>query len=107
MYDYHFLECINDFVQVMYNSESIISCIFLNRFDASEKTCCVKHHLCDQHGSENVQECSNDFPYDIKLNIYGGSGQTVHCYTVSASNSTYTMRVDGTFTTLSGKIIVF
>lgn len=69
----------------------------------SEKTCCVIYRPCDQEGYQNIQECNVDFPYMINLDISGDSGQ-VYCYTVTASSDTYTVKVNGTFT--SGKITV-
>lgn len=79
------------------NSESTISCIFLNPSDTSEKTCCVTHGKCDKNGPENVQECKTNSPYSIQLEVPGHSNQR-YCYTVTASNDTYTVKVEGTFT---------
>ena len=96
-----FEECTNNFVQVMYKeatSESSISCIFLNQSDTSEKTCCITHRLCDQMGPEsNVQVCSRNSPYSIQLKVSDHSSQH-YCYTVTASNNTHTVKVEGTFT---------
>jgi hypothetical protein len=95
-----FAECINKFVRAEYIdaiSESAISCIFLNLSDTSEKTCCVTHEICDERGPESVQECRTDPPYKISLEISDRSNQR-YCYTVTASNDSHTVKVEGNFT---------
>ena len=97
---HHFAECTNKFVRAEYiqtTYESTISCIFLNPYDTSEKTCCVTHEGCDKNGPENVQECKTDPPYNIQLEVSDCSSQR-YCYTVTASNGTYAVKVEGTFT---------
>ena len=95
-------ECTNSFIQVVleYNetsSESVISCVFLNSSDTSEKNCCVTHRLCDQQEPTKVQEyCNSNFPYSVELNISGHLKQR-YCYTVTASNDTQTVKVEGSF----------
>ena len=76
------------------SSESTISCVFLNQSDNSEKTCCVTYNLCDLTGT---QKCNKISPYNIKLELSGHSSET-YCYTVTASNDNYTVKVEGTFT---------
>ena len=96
----NFTECTNKFVQVEYkemSSESIISCIFLNLSDTSNNTCCVTHRLRDKKGLDNAQKCNKNSPYNINLEASGRSNQH-YCYTVTASNGTYTVKVEGTFT---------
>ena len=82
------------------SSESTISCIFLNPSDTSEKICCVVYQLCDQEfeETENIQECNNNLPYSIELDVSGNSSR-MYCYSVTASNDTYTVKVEGNFTT--------
>ena len=92
--------CTNTFVQAEYiitDSESAISCIFLDPLDTSEKNCCVTHGICDEK-AENamVQECKIDPPYNIPLEISDLSSKR-YCYTVTASNDNHTVRVEGTF----------
>ena len=64
--------------------------------DTSNKTCCITHRLCDKKGLNNAQKCNKNSPYNINLEVSGHSGQT-YCYTVTASNGTYTVKVEGTF----------
>ena len=104
----HFTECTNSFVQVEYeetSSVSTISCTFVNVSDTSEKTCCVSHRLCDQNQPDNTPGpvCSIDSPYSIQLEVSRHLTQT-YCYTVTASNDTYTINVEGTF--ILGIIII-
>jgi hypothetical protein len=98
--DSHFAECTNNFVRTEYTefaSESAISCIFLNPLDTSEKTCCVTHGRCDKNGPKRVQKCRIDPPYNIPLEISDHSIQR-YCYTVTASNDSHTVKVEGAFT---------
>ena len=89
----------NDFVQVVHketSSESTISCAFQNQSDTSDKKCCVTHQLCDQQESQKFNKCNNDSPYNIQLKALSHSSQR-YCYTVTASNDTYTVKVEGNF----------
>lgn len=105
-----FIECTNNFIQVIYKettsiSEPVISCVYLKQSDASNKTCCIGYGICDQETFEYTQqECNEDFPYNIQLDVSGHSRQT-YCYTVTASNDTYTVKVKGNFST--GKVCSF
>ena len=97
----YYTECTNSFVQVVYretSSVSIISCEFLNRSDTYDKLCCVAYIPCNKKepGSHN-KTCgrSRDSLYNIQLEVID---QTYDCYTVTASNDTYTVKVEGTFT---------
>ena len=94
----HFTECNNTFVQVIYretNSESIISCVFLNQSDTSEKTCCITLRLCDQEGLDNArQECNKTSSYDVQLEVTGRSNEK-YCYSVTARNDTFATKVEG------------
>ena len=80
------------------SSISIISCEFLNQSDTSEKTCCVTYIPCkiNLKGPGNTQ-CDRDSPYDIQLEVIDQS-YDLYCYTVTANNDTYTVKVEGTFT---------
>lgn len=89
-----FAECSNNFVHVVY--KETISCVFLNQSDTSEKTCCISYQLCDQSGPQNNPVCTKDFSHNIQLEVSGPSGQ-VYCYTITASNDTYTAKVEGSF----------
>jgi hypothetical protein len=98
----NFTECTNNFVQVFYNessSGSIISCVFLNPSDTSEKTCCVIYQLCDQEriDSEMAPGCNKSVLQEIELKVFVNSSET-YCYTVTASNDTYIIKVDANFT---------
>ncbi len=83
-------------MQVVYREISSISCVFLNRSDTSEKTCCVTFRPCDQREPGNTQICNDtrDSSYVIHLKVDGHSS---NCYTVTASNDTYSMKVEGAF----------
>lgn len=92
-------ECTNNFVQIVYNGQtSTITCIFLNPSDTSKKTCCIV--LYHQKMSENLQnpECIQTKAYKIELEVSGNSSQ-IYYYTIKASNDTYTVEVEGNFTT--------
>ena len=99
-YDSQYTECMNDFMQVVYRDTSTISCIFLNQSDTSKKTCCVTYRRCDQKkpGNTPITNCSRDSSYNIHLEVADYSSQNYYCYTVTASNDTHTVKVEGTFT---------
>ena len=89
----------NNFVQAQYievTTGPAISCTFLNSSDTSEKNCCVTHGRCDEKGLEGVLECRKDPPYNIPFEISDRSSQR-YCYTVTASNGSHTVKVEGTF----------
>lgn len=99
-------ECTNNFVQVMYTSESILSCVFLDLNDTSDKICCVTHRLCDQDKPGNTQKCSRNFPYNIQLqDLVSNPSSQKYCYTVTASNGTHTVKVNGRLNFVPGIII--
>ena len=70
--------------------------MFPNQSDISEKTCCITHQLCDQKEPQDTQECNKDLQYKIDLEASVSSGQ-LYCYTVIATNDTYTVKVEGRF----------
>ena len=110
-YILNFSECSNNFVEMAYkdisessDSESVISCVFLNQADTSEKICCVTHRICDQRARPlklNDQVCKKDFLHSIELDISGHSDQ-LYCYTATAGNDTYTIMVEGSFDFIIG-----
>jgi hypothetical protein len=69
--------------------------MFLDPNDTSEKTCFVTHGLCDHEKPENAQKCSKNSPYIIQFQVSDRSSRK-YCYTVTASNRTYTVKVNGT-----------
>ena len=77
--------------------ESTISCVFQNQSDTSEKSCCITYGLCDQERLRNALADCNNY-YSLELDLSGTSRQR-YCYIVTASNDTYTVKVEGTFTT--------
>ena len=90
----------NSFVRVVHKettSGSTISCVFLNPSDASEKTCCIVLRSCDQTeiDDDQTEYCSKTSNYDIQLEASRRSDEN-YCYTVTATNATYTTKVEGT-----------
>ena len=79
-------------------SGSTLSFIFLDQNNTSDKMCCVVYRLCDHERPENAQKCSRNSPYNIHFvsDVSNHSGQK-YCYTVTASNRTYTVKVNGMF----------
>ena len=82
---------------IVFIKTSMISCVFLNPFDTSAKTCCVRYELYEQKGAKNISQCNNNMPYMIQLEVSSNSSQIYH-YTVTANNDTYTVTVEGKFT---------
>ena len=91
-----FIECINRFVDVQYNSvDSTISCTFLNQMDTSIKSCSITYGPCGQNRTQRVEERSSlALPNNVTLMItLHASGS--YCYTVTASNDNFTIAVEG------------
>ena len=87
----------NNFVQVMYRENSTISCVFLNQSDTSEKECCVTYGLCDRREAQhkNTPTCNRNSPYNIQLEV---ADRSRYCYTITASNESHTVKLEGIFT---------
>ena len=77
-------------------TESTISCIFLNTSDTSEKSCCITYGLCDKEMPQNQSlECNEHGSRIISDLVISGQQ---YCYTALASNGTYVVKVEGSFT---------
>ena len=95
---YTITECSNMFVRVLYRENSMgssITCEFLNQSDASEKTCCVTYGPCDQPDLRSRLTCNKDTSYNIQLEV---ADRSRYCYTITASNKSHIVKVEGTFT---------
>lgn len=111
---FNFTECANNFVEMVYKDiselsdlESVnISCVFLNRSNTSEKICYIAHQLCDRSRATslklNNQVHKKDPLYNIELDISNHLGQ-LYCSTTTAGNdSTYSVKVEGSFDFITG-----
>ena len=87
----------NRFAIVEYDAtESTLSCIFLNQQDNSTKLCRIKYGLCQQGLSKSYEETTTAEMAVLTLQL--GNGQ-IYCYQVEASNSTYTVLIEGSLST--------
>ena len=94
---FHITECDNRFVSIEYNStEFTFSCRFLNEFDTSQKSCSVQYGNCDE-GLSMMTPVNSSFSRSIslKLNQTSLSGDASYCYIVTATNESYTARIEG------------
>ena len=77
--------------------DKTVLCTFLNPLDTSQKSCSVRYGQCGQELSRRMESESRDGGSNnvisFKLNIEGND-QTL-CYAITASNSTYTIIVEG------------
>ena len=84
------------FVRVLVNN-CIITCIFENRQDTTEKSCIVEYGPCEEPVNQIAQANSTlADPYLVKIQL--DSELSSYCYTVNASNSTFTVFIEGNIT---------
>ena len=92
---WHFLlsaECTNRFVEVLYSDAPlIITCKFLNQLDSSEKSCSFHFGLCDQTPKETT---SGNTKTD-SVTLYPSRPRAENSFCVTASNNSYSIRVEG------------
>ena len=85
--------CSNEFVRVKYDSAtSTISCNFLNQFDTSEKVCRIHYGVCDEIIVETTSASDTSDSVTLKLRILNSAS---YCYSLTASNDSYTVTVEG------------
>ena len=85
--------CSNLFVRVVYNSDtSTLMCIFLNELDISPKSCSITYGQCDTEMKQSTRiEDSNGTILTLTLQELAPPT----CFIVMASNSTFSVSVDG------------
>ena len=88
------LDCINQFVMVKINhTASTVECSFINQSDISIKGCLIEYGQCGQTLDSFSQDNSTEqSPNHILLNV---TAAKIDCYVVTASSSTYIVRVEG------------
>ena len=94
------------FVRVTSNIESTtrptITCEFTNQLDSSNKSCNVSYGLCGQQLSRTAQGSSSpEEPNIIRVELDLSDPAAMYCYTVSASNDTFTAVVDSNSPTMA------
>ena len=88
--------CTNQFVKVEYDlTSSTITCVFQS---SAENSCCIKYGQC--HQKLNLTAEGNSTTNKVMLQIKSDRSE---CYTVTASNGTFAVMVEGSFST--GKYI--
>ena len=102
---YKFLGCLNTFVQVEVDTSEIecsytITCVFLNQLDATVKSCSVTYGPCQQETTKNVTSDPTDGD-TVSVMVQElencNSSTRALCYTVTATNGSYTIEVEGRF----------
>lgn len=79
----------------MFNpSANSINCTFLNQQDTSEKQCNITYGQCLQSEKQSAQGSATGLMKSIILPL-SLDGHTQLCYSVTASNDTYTVVVEG------------
>lgn len=91
----------NNFVIVTYDKDAIsIICTFLNQQDTTVKSCSIKYVQCQQKFTSTPKQLSamnTTVPNTLQVILtFDDSDEARYCYDVEASNSSYTVHVDGT-----------
>ena len=76
----------------------MISCLFLSDVDTSEKSCSILYGVCNQEQTKMAVGNTTASSVMLKVDVTG----SYYCYTLVATNRTYTLMVDGRI----GKVIV-
>ena len=73
-----------------------VSCTFQDRQDTSQKSCSIRYGPCSGKQSHTVDQMSVDESPNIITVMLKSQviGQTI-CYTISATNTTYAVIVEG------------
>ena len=69
--------------------------VLIYHTDTSEKECCVTYGLCDRREHKSTQTCNRNSPYNIQLEV---ADRSRYCYTITASNESHTVKLEGIFT---------
>lgn len=86
----------NDFVNIRYNpSTTKITCYFLNKQDDSDKNCSIMYGLNPWQLSSKTNKSSTT-TIELVLEKSQCPGQLTCHYVITASNGSYTVRVEGT-----------
>ena len=90
---YH-ADCINQFVEIQYNSAtSTISCIFLRELDTSKKSCSIRYGVCNQESTEIAAD--NTTTSNVIMLSLALTSSESQCYVATASNETHTVMFNG------------
>ena len=89
-----------NFVRVTSNIENTtrltVTCEFTNQLDSSNKSCNVAYGLCGQQLSEMAQGVSSsEEPNIARVVLDLSDAATMYCFSVTASNDTFTASIDG------------
>ena len=101
---YFDIESINSFVEVVIDlSSSAVSCNFFNQLSDSTKSCTIEYGpsgSCDilPYMSQSNYSTHSRIEIDL-LTHHGFHNERMYCYTITASNGTLTVAVDGIFNT--------
>ena len=90
-----------NFVRVTSNIENTIrltvTCEFTNQLKSSNKSCNITYGLCGQQLSEMAQGVSSsEEPNIVRVVLDLSDAATIYCFSVTASNDTFTASIDGT-----------
>ena len=92
-------DVINHFLAVEFDSSaSTITCVFLNQQDNSGKSCSVVYGLCGENPHLSNQGVPTSTSNSIILQLqFENQTETDFCYSVTASNGTFSAIVVGRF----------
>lgn len=86
-------------MKITYDEDTTsIFCRFLNQQDTTDKTCSIEYVQCQRRLisiPKQLNATDTGIPNTFQINI-DDSDEATYCYRVKASNSSYTVHVDGT-----------
>ena len=87
----------NQYVDVIFTSAKSISCEFADHMSThSRKSCSIRYGLCQQPFTMNAQgSVVSDSSSTIKINL--DTNLNTYCYSINASNGTFTLLMEGDF----------
>ena len=88
-------------MKIIYDEDTAsIFCTFLSQQDTTDISCNIKYVQCQQKSisvPKQLSATNTDVPNTLQIMLkFNDSDQVKYCYEVRASNSSYTVRVDGT-----------
>lgn len=90
----YYIDQSNNFVDLNYdmNTKRVI-CTFVNKEDASKKSCSIVYGVCGQQEIRTLQENSTSNQIPLQLD---NLEEATYCYVATISNSTFAINVNGT-----------
>ena len=94
---------VNSFVKVTYDEDTTgitFFCTFLNQLDITDISCSINYVQCQREAlsvPKQLNATSSGVPNVLQIVLtFDDSGEATYCYSIKATNASYTVHVDGT-----------